>query len=77
VIIPSSSTSDHKYKRYIMTQAAVKDFVKIPKQEYNLLKEVYRTVQRQAFLIRIGEAEKNLLSEKTKKSSVDELIASI
>jgi hypothetical protein len=60
-----------------MTQTAVKDFVKVPKQEYNLLKEVYRTVQRQAFLIRIGEAEKNLLAGKTKKSSVDELIASI
>jgi hypothetical protein len=60
-----------------MAQTAVKDFVKIPKQEYNLLKEVYRTVQRQAFLIRIGEAEKNLSSGKTKKVSVDELIASI
>ena len=60
-----------------MAQTAVGDFVKIPKQEYNLLKEVYRTVQRQAFLIRVGEAEKNLLSGKTKKSSVDELIASI
>jgi hypothetical protein len=53
------------------------DFVKIPKQEYNLLKEVYRTVQRQAFLVRLDEAEKNLASGKTKKVSVDDLIASI
>jgi len=60
-----------------MSQTATKDFVKIPKQEYNLLKEVYRTVQRQAFLVRIGEAEKNLVSGKTKKITVDDLIASI
>ena len=60
-----------------MAQTAVKDFVKIPKQEYNLLKEVYRAVQRQTFLIRIGEAEKNLADGKTKTASVDDLIASI
>lgn len=53
------------------------DFVKVPKQEYNLLKEVYRTVQRQAFLFRLDEAEKNLATGKTKKVSVDDLIASI
>jgi len=62
---------------YIVAQAAAKDFVKIPKQEYNLLKEVYRNVQRQSFLIRIGEAEKNLASGKTKTTSIDDLIASI
>jgi hypothetical protein len=60
-----------------MAQTAAKDFVKIPKQEYALLKEVYRTLRRQAFLIRIGDAEKNLASGKTKKVSVDDLIASI
>ena len=60
-----------------MPQTAVKDFVKIPKQEYNLLKEVYRTVRRQAFLVRIGEAEKNFAAGRTKKVSVDDLIASI
>jgi len=49
-----------------MAQTAVKDFVKIPKQEYNLLKEVYRTVQRKAFLIRISEAEKTYCPEKLK-----------
>ena len=60
-----------------MVQAAAKDFVKIPKQEYNLLKEVYRTVQRQALLVRIGEAEKNLVAGKTRKVSVDDLLASL
>ena len=43
-----------------MENAAVEDYVKIPKQEYTLLKEVYRTVKRQAFLVRIDEAERNL-----------------
>ena len=60
-----------------MPQTMTKDFVKIPKQEYSLLKEVYRTVQRQTFLMRIGEAEKNLASGKTRTVSVDDLIASI
>ena len=60
-----------------MAQTAAKDFVKIPKQEYALLKEVYRTLRRQVFLIRIGDAEKNLATGKTKKVSVDDLIASI
>ncbi|QWV92150.1 MULTISPECIES: hypothetical protein [Geomonas] len=60
-----------------MPQTTAKDFVKVPKQEYALLKEVYRTVQRQAFLVRIGEAEKNLAEGKTKKVSVDDLIGAL
>ena len=55
-----------------MEHAAVEDYVKIPKQEYNLLKEVYRTVKRQTFLVRIDEAERNLVSGKTKAMSVAE-----
>jgi predicted alternative tryptophan synthase beta-subunit len=60
----------------VMEHAAVKDYVKIPKQEYNLLKEVYRTVKRQAFLVRIDEAERNLAAGKTKSMTVDDFIAS-
>lgn len=56
---------------------AAPDFVKISKQEYNLLKEVYRTVQRQTFLFRLDEAEKNLATGKTKRVTVDDLISSI
>lgn len=59
------------------TAKAAKEFVKVPKQEYNLLKEVYRTVERQAFLVRIGEAERNLAAGKTKTASVEDLIASL
>ncbi len=56
---------------------ANKDYINIPKQEYNLLKEIYRTVKRQAFLMRIDEAEKNLKTEKTKVASIDDFIASV
>jgi len=57
-----------------MEHAAVKDYVKIPKQEYALLKEVYRTVKRQAFLVRLDESERNLAARKTKAISVDDFI---
>jgi hypothetical protein len=60
-----------------MSQTPVKDYIKIPKQEYDLLKEVYRTVKRQTLLLRLDEAEKNLAAGKTKTVSVDELINSI
>jgi hypothetical protein len=59
-----------------MENAAVGDYIKIPKQEYNLLKEIYRTVKRQAFLVRIDEAERNLATGKTKSMTVDDFIAS-
>ena len=60
-----------------MAHVAANEYVKIPKQEYNLLKEAYRSLQRQAFLVRIGESEKNLVTGKTKSASIDDLIASI
>jgi hypothetical protein len=60
-----------------MEHAAVKGYVKIPKQEYSLLKEVYRTVKRQAFLVRIDESERNLTAGKIKKVSIDDLIDSV
>ena len=60
-----------------MEHAALKDYVKIPKQEYNLLKEVYRTVKRQALIVRIDEAERNLAAGKTKAMSVGDVIASV
>ena len=60
-----------------MEYTAAKDYIKISKQEYNLLKEVYRTVKRQAFLVRIGEAERNLAAGKTKSMTVDDVIASV
>jgi len=63
-------------KLEVAMEHAVEDYVKIPKQEYNLLKEVYRTVKRQAFLVRIDEAERNLAAGKTKSTTVDDFIAS-
>ena len=60
-----------------MERSAVKDYVRISKQEYNLLKEIYRTVKRQTFLIRIDEAERNLAAGKTKEMSVADFIDSV
>ena len=60
-----------------MERTAVKDYVKIPKQEYSLLKEVYRTVKRQTFLVRLEEAERNLSMGKIKSVSVRDFIRNI
>ena len=60
-----------------MAQTAIKDYVTIPKQEYGLLTEVYRTVKRQTFLVHLDDAEKNLAAGKTKTVTVDDLIASV
>jgi hypothetical protein len=57
-----------------MEQIVAKDYIKIPKREYNLLKEVYRTVKRQALLVRLEEAERNLSMGKTKTISVRDFI---
>ncbi len=51
--------------------------VAIPKGEYKLLKELYKTVKRQQFLFRLEEAEKNLKAGKVKKVTVDKFIESI
>jgi hypothetical protein len=60
-----------------MEQIVAKDYIKIPKREYNLLKEVYRTVKRQALLVRLEEAERNLSMGKTKTISVRDFINAI
>ncbi len=51
--------------------------IEVPKEEYKFLKELYRTVKRQNFLLRIDEAEKNLKAEKVEKVSFDKFIESI
>lgn len=53
------------------------DTVIIKKEEYKILKELYKTVKRQQFLFRIEEAERNLKDKKVKKVSVDSFIDSI
>jgi hypothetical protein len=60
-----------------MEHTTMKDYIKIPKKEYNLLREIYRTVKRQAFLVRLDEAERNLAHGKTNTISVDDVIASV
>ena len=51
--------------------------VEIPKDEYRILKEIYKTVKRQRLLLRIEEAEKNLRLGKVEKMSVDDFIENI
>ena len=68
---------DERHLEATMAPTSIKDYVKVPKREYHLLKEVYRTVKRQAFLVRLDDAEKNLAVGKTKAVSVDDLIASV
>jgi hypothetical protein len=41
--------------------------VTVPKEEYRVLKEIYQSVKRQNFLLRIAEAERNLKAGKVKR----------
>jgi mRNA-degrading endonuclease YafQ of YafQ-DinJ toxin-antitoxin module len=60
-----------------MKQTTHVQTVSIPKTEYGFLKELYKTVQRQKFILRVGEAEKNLKSGKAKKMPLEKFIESI
>jgi hypothetical protein len=60
-----------------MQKNIAKEMIEIPKDEYNMLKEIYKTVKRQKLLFRIEEAEKNLRTGKVKKVTVDEFIDNI
>jgi len=51
--------------------------VKIPRLEYELLKEVYRQLKRQALILRILEAEENLKKKRVKEMNIDKFINSI
>ena len=59
------------------TGNVAKEMVKIPKDEYKILKEIYKTVKRQKLLLRIEEAEKNFRLGKVEKTSIDEFIDNI
>lgn len=41
------------------SKSTAKEMIEIPKDEYKILKEIYKTVKRQRLLFRIEEAEKN------------------
>ena len=60
-----------------MRRVIAEETVTIPKVEYKILKELYRVVKRQNFLLRIEEAEKNLKAGKIKRISIDKFIESI
>ena len=60
-----------------MSKVLAEKMVSIPEEEYKLLKEIYLTVKRQNFLIRIEEAEGNLKEGRVKKVGIDDFIKSI
>ncbi|MBI3584255.1 MAG: hypothetical protein HY096_09965 [Nitrospinae bacterium] len=57
-----------------MKKVIAEETITVPKVEYNFLKELYKTIKRQNFLLRIEEAERNLKAGKVKKISIDKLI---
>ncbi len=59
------------------SKSTAKEIVEIPKDEYRILKEIYKTVKRQRLLFRIEEAEKNFRMGKGEKISVDDFIKNI
>jgi hypothetical protein len=60
-----------------MQKNVAKEMIEIPRDEYVMLKEIYKTVKRQRLLFRIEAAEKNLRIGKVTKISVDEFIDNI
>jgi hypothetical protein len=60
-----------------MQEDTAKETIEIPRGEYDILKEIYRTVKRQHLLFRIEEAEKNHRAGKTKKVAPSRFIENI
>jgi hypothetical protein len=63
--------------KYMVQQIISNQMVKIPRLEYELLRETYRQLKRQALLLRILEAEKNLKQKKVKEAKIDKFIKNI
>lgn len=60
-----------------MANIKEKEKITIPRSEYNLLKEAYDQFSKQALLLRIFNAEKNLKNNAVKKVEIDEFIEKI
>ncbi len=60
-----------------MKKVLAEKVVSVPAGEYKLLKEIYQTVKRQNFLLRIDEAEENLKKGRVKKMEIDAFLKSI
>ena len=58
-------------------QITSNQMVKIPRLEYELLKEAYRQLKKQALILRILEAEENLKKKKVKEMDIDKFIKKI
>ncbi len=51
--------------------------IQISVNEYNFLKEIYKTYRRQKFLLRLDETKKNLKKGKVKKVDINKFIENI
>lgn len=60
-----------------MNKGIAENTVSVPEGEYKLLKEIYKTVKRQKFLLRIDEAERNLKKGRVKRIKINDFIRSI
>lgn len=61
-----------------MAQKITSDrMVKIPRLEYELLKEAYRQLKRQVLILRILEAEENLKKKRVKEVDIEKFIKRI
>ena len=60
-----------------MGKAIADETVIVPKKEYAFLKELYKTVKRQDFLLRLAEAEENLRKGNVKKTPLSKFIDGI
>jgi hypothetical protein len=57
-------------KEVVDVDIIANETVAVPKEEYRVLKEIYQSVKRQNFLLRIAEAEKNLKAGKVRCNQV-------
>ena len=60
-----------------MDKVLVDKKIEISAREYNLLREVYDQIKKQAAVLRIFEAEENLQTGKTKTISFREFVENI
>lgn len=60
-----------------MNRVLVDKKIEVSAREYNLLREVYDQIKKQAALLRIFEAEENLRAGKTKTVSFRKFVESI
>lgn len=60
-----------------MQRSEMNEMIEIPKAEYEMLREIYKTVKRQKVLFRIEEAEENYRAGRIKKVTTHRFVEDI